>query len=83
MPQAINLSKAPKHMSTNGALATAYTRMTHQGKRNPVQHTSPVHNTLYVLCCMCSTGMLYEGGGKGWRIAPAPLLKWEGGGEEY
>ena len=50
---------------------------------SPVQHTSPVYNTLYVLCCMYSTGMLYEGGRKGWGIAPAPLLKREGGGEKY
>ena len=49
----------------------------------PVQYTSPVHNTLYVLSCMYSTGMLYEGGGKGVGHCPAPLLEREGGGEKY
>ena len=60
----------------------------------PVQYTSPVHipvqfntpvqpvhNTLYVLCCMYSTGMLYEGGGKG--VGHCPYTKREGGGEKY
>ena len=37
-----------------------------------------VHNTLDLLCCM-----LYEGEKRGWGIAPAPLLKREGGGEKY
>ena len=35
--------------------------------------TSPVHNTLYVLCCMYSTGMLYEGGRKGGGALPLHL----------
>ena len=33
-----------------------------------------------ISCCMYSTGILYERGWKGWGIAPATLLKWEGGG---
>ena len=40
-----------------------------------VQYTSPVHNTL---CCMYSTGMLYEGGGKGVGHCPCTFIK-EGG----
>ena len=63
---------------------TGHTSSIHQPSTytSPVQHTSPVpHNTLYVLCCMYSTGMLYEGGGKG--VGHCPYTKREGGGEKY
>ena len=58
-------------------------------------HTSPIHqpstyiipvqfNTpVYVLCCMYSTGMLYEWGGKGVGHSPYTFIKEGGGGEEY
>ena len=62
---------------------TSHTSPIHQPSTytSLVQHTSPVHNTLYVLCCMYSTGMLYEGGGKG--VGHCPCTKREGGGEKY
>ena len=56
---------------------TGHTSPIHQ----PSTYTSPVHNTLYVLCCMYSIVMLYEGENRGWGIAPAPLVKRKGGGE--
>ena len=56
---------------------TGHTSPIHQPSAytSPVQRTSPVHNTLYVLCCMYSTGMLYEGGGKGVGHCPCTFTK--------
>ena len=61
---------------------TGHTSPIHQPSTytSSVQHTSLVHNTLYVLCCMYSTGMLYEGGGGGKGVGHCPCTFIKEGG---